>query len=172
MRKAKRERGKVWAMHCWQWAVCGRRGSSLPAWRTGRDSMPAGREPCRWAAFTRCRASTRKRWRVSMRPPPFLMRREEEGSATEDEIAVGRLYVTTNRRNVYMDGGDFRGAKQLAERGMADAEARGNADQHLEARFDLAWCDFQYRGCGKRRIQGGRTPCNWRGLSGIWAAKR
>ena len=67
---------------------------------------------------------------------------EADGSASEDDIAVGRLYVTTNRRNVYMDGGDFRGAKQLAERGMADAEARGNADQHLEARFDLAWCDF------------------------------
>jgi tetratricopeptide (TPR) repeat protein len=41
-----------------------------------------------------------------------------------------------------MDGGDFRGARPLAEKCLADAEALGNADQHLEARFDLAWCDF------------------------------
>lgn len=72
----------------------------------------------------------------------ILEEAEATGQASSEEIAVGQLYVITNRRNVYMDGGDFRGARPLAEKGLADAEARGNADQHLEARFDLAWCDF------------------------------
>lgn len=67
---------------------------------------------------------------------------EAQGTARPDEAAIGQLYVTTNRRNVYMDGGDFRGARMLAEKGLSDAESLGNADQHLEARFDLAWCDF------------------------------
>lgn len=71
----------------------------------------------------------------------------EEGEANNlarpEEIAKGFLYVNTNRRNVYLNGGDFRGARPLAEKGMADAESLGNPDQHLEARFDLAWCDFQ-----------------------------
>ena len=70
----------------------------------------------------------------------------EEGEAlgltNQDELALGQVYVNTNRRNVYMDGGDFQGARPLAEKGLSDAENLGNADQHLEARFDLAWCDF------------------------------
>src|SRR5438046_2830109 len=67
---------------------------------------------------------------------------EPRGLARPGETAVGLLYVNANRRNVYMDGGDFRGARPLAEKCLADAESLGNADQHLEARFDLAWCDF------------------------------
>ncbi len=64
------------------------------------------------------------------------------GQTSAQEIASGLIYVNTNRRNVYMDGGDFDAARLLAVKGMGDAEAIGNADQHLEARFDLAWCDF------------------------------
>lgn len=67
---------------------------------------------------------------------------EAKGWTASGEFGVGMLYVNTNRRNVYMDGGDFKGARPLAEKGLADAEGVGNADQHLEARFDLAWCDF------------------------------
>src|SRR5436305_6912509 len=67
---------------------------------------------------------------------------EAVGLTTPDEVALGQVYINTNRRNVYMDGGDFKGARPLAERGLSDAESMGNADQHLEARFDLAWCDF------------------------------
>lgn len=67
---------------------------------------------------------------------------ERTGAASAQEASAGMLYVTTNRRNVFMDEGDFRQARPLAEKGLADAEALGNADQHLEARFDLAWCDF------------------------------
>ncbi len=67
---------------------------------------------------------------------------EANGTARPETIATAMLYVNTNRRNVYMDGGDFAGARPLAERCLADAEAIGNADQHLEARFDLGWCDF------------------------------
>lgn len=72
----------------------------------------------------------------------LLEEAEASGQASAEEVATGLLYVTTNRRNVYMDGGDFRAARPLAVKGMADAEAIGNADQYLEARFDLAWCDF------------------------------
>ena len=67
---------------------------------------------------------------------------EAAGLTSQDEMAVGQVYINTNRRNVYMDGGDFQGARPLAERGLSDAESMGNPDQHLEARFDLAWCDF------------------------------
>jgi len=67
---------------------------------------------------------------------------EANGLTSADELAIGQVYVNTNRRNVYMDGGDFKGARPLAERGLSDAESMGNADQHLEARFDLAWCDL------------------------------
>ena len=67
---------------------------------------------------------------------------EAAGIAGADEVAIGQVYINTNRRNVYMDGGDFAGARPLAERGLSDAESMGNADQHLEARFDMAWCDF------------------------------
>ncbi|MCX6380596.1 MAG: helix-turn-helix transcriptional regulator [Armatimonadetes bacterium] len=70
----------------------------------------------------------------------------EEGAATSvvdaATVAAAMLYVNTNRRNVYMDGGDFQGARSLAEKSLEEAEAMGNADQHLEARFDLGWCDF------------------------------
>ncbi len=67
---------------------------------------------------------------------------EVAGLTAPDELAIGQVYINTNRRNVYMDGGDFQGARPLAERGLSDAESMGNSDQHLEARFDLAWCDF------------------------------
>lgn len=73
----------------------------------------------------------------------ILEQGEQEGHARPEWLARGYLYLNTNRRNVYMDGGDFQGARALAEKGLADAESQGNADQHLEARFDLAWCDFQ-----------------------------
>ncbi len=70
----------------------------------------------------------------------------EEGAASGiadvGTVASAMLYVNTNRRNVYMDGGDFLAARALAEQGLEAAEAIGNADQHLEARFDLGWCDF------------------------------
>ena len=85
----------------------------------------------------------------------LLEESENTGALSAAEVFSASLYVNTNRRNVYMDGGDFRNARLLAERGMADAESVGNADQHLEARFDLAWCDFSagrwqaaYRGFG------------------------
>ncbi len=74
---------------------------------------------------------------------------EEEsasGQVSPEEISSGLTYVNTNRRNVYMDGGDFEAAKLLASEGMAGSESIGNADQHLEARFDLAWCEFN---CGR-----------------------
>lgn len=70
----------------------------------------------------------------------------EEGEATgllkPDEVAAGLLYVNASRTSIYMDGGDFRGARPLAERCASEAESLGIAEQHLEARFDLAWCDF------------------------------
>jgi tetratricopeptide (TPR) repeat protein len=68
---------------------------------------------------------------------------EARGEAGADQIAVGLLYVHSNRTNVYMNGGDFKGARPLAERCLENAEALGIADQHLEARFNLAWCDFE-----------------------------
>lgn len=80
---------------------------------------------------------------------------EAQGLGNGQEITYGLLYVNTNRRNVYLAGGDFRGARPLAERCLADAEALGNADQHLEARFDLAWSDFFV----------GRWPSAYRGLT-------
>jgi transcriptional regulator with XRE-family HTH domain len=67
---------------------------------------------------------------------------EAAGQLNSQEISIGLLYVNTNRRNVYLAGGDFVGARQLAEKCLADAEAQGNASQHLSARFDLAWGDF------------------------------
>lgn len=67
---------------------------------------------------------------------------ENGGSVLSSEVSEGLLYVNTNRRNVYMACGDFEGAKSLAERALTDAESQGNADQHLEARFDQAWIDF------------------------------
>ena len=65
-----------------------------------------------------------------------------EGALTEGEVAEASLYVQGNIRNVYTDGGDFQAAAPLAERMASEAEARGNADQYLEARFDLAWLHF------------------------------
>lgn len=58
------------------------------------------------------------------------------------EARIGRLYVNTNQRNIYMACGDFANARALAETCLYEAERLGNADQHLEARFDLAWIDF------------------------------
>ena len=70
----------------------------------------------------------------------------EEGGinrlADAQEIAVGLLYVNTNRRNVYLAGGDLAEARRLAEKCLSDAEALGNADQNLEARLDLGWCNL------------------------------
>lgn len=68
---------------------------------------------------------------------------EARGVASSREVAVGQMYVMTNRTNVYLDGGDFAGARPLAEKCAADAESLGIAEQHLEARFNLAWCDLQ-----------------------------
>lgn len=67
---------------------------------------------------------------------------ELNGTARPETIAVGLLYVNANRTNVYLDEGDFGGARPLAERCMADAESLGIAGQHLEARFNIGWCDF------------------------------
>ena len=67
---------------------------------------------------------------------------QAEGALSAAEIAGASLYIQTNIRNVYMDGGDFQAALPLAARGLAEAEALGNADQYLEARFDLAWLRF------------------------------
>ena len=64
------------------------------------------------------------------------------GALSAAEVAEAGLYVLGNIRNVYADGGDFRAASPLAERALADAEALGNADQYLEARFDLGWLHF------------------------------
>jgi tetratricopeptide (TPR) repeat protein len=72
----------------------------------------------------------------------MLEEAEANGTSSPNAVASAMLYVNTNRRNVYMDGGDFAGARPLAEKCLAAAEAIGNADQHLEARFDLGWCDF------------------------------
>ena len=79
------------------------------------------------------------------------------GKATASEVAEGLLYVNANRVNVYMDGGDFSGARPLAQKCLADAEALGNADQHLEARFNLAWCDYHV----------GRLAGAYHGLTGV-----
>lgn len=67
---------------------------------------------------------------------------ESEGEMTVEAATYARLYIDGNRRYVYMDGGDFAEARRLAESCAETAEAIGNADQHLEARFDRAWCDF------------------------------
>ncbi len=72
----------------------------------------------------------------------ILEEAEAQGTASPKEIASGQLYVNTNRRNVYLNGGDFAIARTLAEKGVSDAESQGNAEQHLEARFDLALCDL------------------------------
>lgn len=63
----------------------------------------------------------------------------EEGTSSV-EIARGILYVNANRVNLYIAGGDFQSARALAERCLADAEAQGNSDQHLEARLNLGVC--------------------------------
>lgn len=67
---------------------------------------------------------------------------ELNGTVRPETIAVGLLYVNANRTNVYLDEGDFRSARPLAEKCMVDAESLGIAGQHLEARFNIAWCDF------------------------------
>lgn len=70
----------------------------------------------------------------------------EEGEANRlaepGKIAVGLLYVNANRRNVYLSGGDLSESRRLAEKCLADAEALGTAEQNLEARLDLGWCDI------------------------------
>lgn len=67
---------------------------------------------------------------------------EAAGLASAKTVAIGLLYVNANRVNVYLDGGDFAGARPIAERCLVDAEALGIAEQHLEAHLNLAWCDF------------------------------
>ncbi len=67
---------------------------------------------------------------------------EANGTVRPETVAIGLLYVNANRTNVYLDEGDFQGARPLAEKCMADAESLGIAGQYLEARFNLAWCDF------------------------------
>lgn len=80
---------------------------------------------------------------------------ESEGAERlpADEVRLGMLYVNANRVNVYLDGGDFAEARPLAEKCLADAEATGNADQHLEARLNLACCDF-YMGAWTQAYRG------------------
>jgi tetratricopeptide (TPR) repeat protein len=62
---------------------------------------------------------------------------EAEGSP---EAADGALYVNANRVNLYLACGDYANAVPLAEKCLADAEASGNSDQHLEARLNLGVC--------------------------------
>ncbi len=65
----------------------------------------------------------------------------ETGIISESEANIGLLYVNANRTNVYMDGSDFEDARKLAVDCAARSEAQGSADQFLEARFNIAWCD-------------------------------
>ncbi len=63
----------------------------------------------------------------------------EEGKDVHD-MAHGMLYVNANRVNIYLACGDFQSATGLAQKCLADAEALGSGDQHLEARLNLAFC--------------------------------
>ncbi len=72
----------------------------------------------------------------------LLEESDESSEIGQKEAVLGLLYVNANRTNVYMDGGDFSGARALAEKCLSDAESNGNADQFLEARFNIAWCDL------------------------------
>ncbi len=72
----------------------------------------------------------------------LLEEAEAQGLANAGETAIGLLYVNANRRNVYLACGDLGEARRLAEKCLLDAESLGNADQNLEARLDLAWCDL------------------------------
>ncbi len=67
---------------------------------------------------------------------------EARGALSSRSAAIGLLYVNGNRTNVYLNGGDFEGARPLILKCLETAEAYGIADEHLEARFDLAWCDL------------------------------
>jgi tetratricopeptide (TPR) repeat protein len=67
---------------------------------------------------------------------------EASGQASPQQVAIGLLYINANRTNVYLAGGDFQGARALAEKCLVDAETLGIAEQHLEAYLNLAWCDF------------------------------
>ena len=67
---------------------------------------------------------------------------QEDGRLSARDAAIGLIYVDGNRTNVYLNGGDFNGARPLIQRSLISAEAYGIADEHLEARFDLAWCDY------------------------------
>jgi tetratricopeptide (TPR) repeat protein len=82
---------------------------------------------------------------------------EATGALTQKDAAIGLLYVNGNRTNVYLNGGDFEGARPLILKCLETAEAYGIADEHLEARFDLAWCDFNT----------GRWSAAYRGLSSM-----
>ncbi len=72
----------------------------------------------------------------------ILEESEANGLASPQAVAIGLLYVNANRTNVYLDEGDFQGARPLAEKCLVDAESLGIAEQHLEAYLNLAWCDF------------------------------
>lgn len=73
--------------------------------------------------------------------------------ADRQAIGIGLLYVNTNRRTVYLAEGDLNEARRLAEKCLADAEALGSADQNLEARLDLGWCDL-YMGRWEQALTG------------------
>ena len=73
--------------------------------------------------------------------------------ADRQAIGIGLLYVNTNRRTVYLAEGDLNEARRLAEKCLADAEALGSADQNLEARLDLGWCDL-YMGRWAQALSG------------------
>ena len=72
----------------------------------------------------------------------LLEESETNRNGDQRKIAEGLLYVNSNRRNVYLAGGDLAVARELAVRCLVDAETLGNADQNLAARLDMGWCDL------------------------------
>lgn len=76
------------------------------------------------------------------RAAAILETAEQDGTYTLREAEIGMLYVNGNRINVYINGGDFRGARPLIDRCVQLAESYGIADEHLEAKFDLAFCQY------------------------------
>lgn len=78
------------------------------------------------------------------------------------EASIGMLYVNGNRTNVYINGGDFETARPIIQSSLLTAEAYGIADEHLEARLDLAICDFYT----------GRWSSAYRGLNSMLQLSR
>ena len=63
---------------------------------------------------------------------------EASGAITARDAAVGLLYVNGNRTNVYLNGGDFEGARPLILKCLETAEAYG-ASQTSILRLALIW---------------------------------